>query len=61
MNAKTATGGREIALVSDLHLRSADEAADRQARGRALELAQGQIDNLCRGNFEQGMRELNCS
>ncbi len=36
-------------------------AADREAMGRALELAQGQIDNLCRGNFEQGMRELNCS
>ncbi len=31
MNAKTATGGREIALVSDLHLRSADEAGIREA------------------------------
>ena len=34
---------------------------DREAMGRALDLAHSQIDNLCRGNFEESMRELNCS
>ena len=36
-------------------------ASDREAMERALDLAHSQIDSLCRGDFEQGMRELNCS